>query len=270
MRQKASELRLGNFLLSAPAGHILFRLLPVEPYRDLMIGLLARDLARKYPGETLLDVGANIGDTAAIMATYSTSPMVLVEPSDFYTTFLKENASGFPNCTTIHKCLVSANASERGVLTHVGGTAKFERLVAGPAVECKPLAEIAGDRPRLIKIDTDGFDLSIIAASLDFLAAKHPCLVFENDPYDAETLSMANQVVTDLAGAGYRYFVIFDSAGRHVLSTSELSAVLDLNRFWHKRLTAPDAGHCFEQNVVCIPEADQDVFDSLTEYYRSY
>ena len=92
-RQTSIELRVGNFLLSAPSGHILAQVQATQPFRDLAIGLVARELARKYPGETFVDIGANIGDTAAVMATYSPSPIIAVEPSDFYHPFLMKNVT---------------------------------------------------------------------------------------------------------------------------------------------------------------------------------
>src|SRR5258708_6065145 len=65
------QLRVGDFTLDAPSNHILLRLQPVQPYRDLAVGVTARELARKYPGATFVDIGANIGDTAALMATFA-------------------------------------------------------------------------------------------------------------------------------------------------------------------------------------------------------
>lgn len=120
-KQTTIQLRVGDYVLSAPSNHILARLQPRQPYRDLAIGLVARELARKYPGETLVDVGANIGDTAAIMATYSPSPKILVEPSDFYQGFLRENAARIPNIVQIHQVLVSGREQEQGTLVHWGG-----------------------------------------------------------------------------------------------------------------------------------------------------
>ena len=125
-KQTVVQLRVGDFTLNAPSNHILNRLLSIQPYRDLAIGIVARELARKYPGETLVDIGANIGDTAAIMATYSPSPKILVEPSTFFMGFLRENASRIPNVVQIHQTLVSGNHGERGILVHGGGTARFE------------------------------------------------------------------------------------------------------------------------------------------------
>jgi hypothetical protein len=109
--QSDREIRIGNFLLTTPGNHILFRLRSAQPFRDQAVGIIAGELAHRYPGKSLVDIGANIGDTAAMMATHSPSPIILVEPSEFYGRFLRENASRIPNTTSIHQVIVSGKQS---------------------------------------------------------------------------------------------------------------------------------------------------------------
>ena len=92
-----------------------------------------------------------------------------MEPSDFYQGFLRENAVRIPNIVQIHQVLVSGREQEQGTLVHWGGR-RWGSLIAGAGtwVDCMRLAEIADGQTRLIKIDTDGFDLPILAASLGF------------------------------------------------------------------------------------------------------
>jgi FkbM family methyltransferase len=93
----------------------------------------------------LVDVGANIGDTAAIMATYSPSPIVLVEASEFYCRFLRNNVARIPNRTSIHQTLVSGRPREEGTLKHVGGTARFDTIAGSESwIDCKRLSDVAG------------------------------------------------------------------------------------------------------------------------------
>ncbi len=190
-QQSTTRLQIGSFLLTVPSGHILTKIQKSQPLRDLAIGITARELSKKYPTQTFVDIGANIGDTAAIMATYSPNPIIAVEPSDFYYAFLTENSRRIPTVSQIHHVMISPNAQERGVLVHKGGTAQFERLDGSNRWNrCKPLGEVAGQQAKFIKIDTDGFDLSIIAGSVSFLADNLPCLYYEECLTDEVSLAL--------------------------------------------------------------------------------
>jgi len=268
--QTKRELRVGKFELAAPSNHILFRLQETQPYRDLVIGILAGELAKKYPGETLVDIGANIGDTAALMATYSGSPLILVEASDFYCGFLRENAARFPNTTTIVQTFISANNREEGILRHAGGTARFEKVEgSGAFVNCRRLADVAGDA-RLIKIDTDGFDMAILSASLDYLAQQRPCLVYENEVRDEDTLTAANQLLQNLYQGGYRSFALFDDSGLHIASTTDLQILYDLNAYLFAVSSWGTERGLNGYDVLAAPAGDEDVLAGVTAQYRNF
>jgi hypothetical protein len=51
--------------------------LKLQPYRDLCIGISAKYISVKYPNKAIIDIGANIGDTAAIIATYAQNNVYL-------------------------------------------------------------------------------------------------------------------------------------------------------------------------------------------------
>ena len=270
-QQSATDIRIGKFVLSAPSNHILFRLQPVQPHRDLAVGILAGELQRKYPGQPLVDVGANIGDTAAIMATYSESPLVLIEPSEFYGRFLRNNVERLPNRTTIHPVMISANTREQGVLMHTGGTARFEAVSGGENwIDCKRLADLTDERPCLIKIDTDGFDLPILEGSLDYLEQAKPCLFYENEVSDEKSREAANRAISSLRKIGYHYFAVFDDSGLHLVSTTEPDILYGLNEYLHKVRTAPAERDLYNYDVLCATQMDADVFAGVTEYYRKY
>jgi FkbM family methyltransferase len=217
-----------------------------------------------------VDIGANIGDTAAVMASYAPNPKILVEPSDFYCNFLRRNAARIPNVAQIHQVLISSREREMGMLVHGGGTARFETGAGTNTWECKQLANIADESTRFIKIDTDGFDVPILAASLDFLTQRQPCLFYENAVPTPEALVASNRLLGDLAEVGYRYFAVFDDAGLHLVSTSDLSLLRDLNRYLFKSLTGPRPRDLYNWDVLCLPAADEDVFVAVTDYYRRY
>jgi len=270
--QTAIELQVGNFLLRAPSAHVLAQVQATQPFRDLAIGLVAREIARKYPGETLLDIGANIGDTAALIATYSSSPIIAVEPSDFFHPFLVKNAARIPSIVQVHKAMVSGQAREQGVLIPRGGTAQFERLArSNQYVDCKSLEQVADGCTRFIKIDTDGFDVPILASSMTFLAKRLPCLYYEVEGLtDAHALESADRVIEELSNIGYQFFVVFDDIGLHLVSTTDIGVVRNLNRYLLKVLSAAEERALYNYDVLCLPASDEDIFKAVTAFYANY
>ena len=137
-------------------------------------------------------------------------------------------------------------------------------------MDCKQLVDVADGQTRLIKIDTDGFDVPILSASLDFLAQRRPCLYYENIVRDEETLFAADRLVTDLVGIAYRFFAVFDDAGLHLISTTDPEMLKSLNRYLYKMLTGPERGYLHNYDVLCLPAEDADVFAAVNDYYRQY
>src|SRR5438067_8208755 len=70
-RQKLRPVNIGDFEIEAPANHPVFESQKTQPYRDLNVGISAKFAGRKYPDSSIIDIGANIGDTAAMIATHA-------------------------------------------------------------------------------------------------------------------------------------------------------------------------------------------------------
>lgn len=120
-RQGTITVRIGDFNLLMPSAHPLPQLRESQPYRDVCVGIAAKYLGAKYPGAAILDIGANVGDSAARMATYCRNDLILVEPSPFFGRYLEKNVSRFPNKCTVEKVFISPEATVRGRLVHWGG-----------------------------------------------------------------------------------------------------------------------------------------------------
>jgi hypothetical protein len=70
------------------------------------------------------------------------------------------------------------------------------------------------DTPGLLKIDTDGFDLKILATASRYLARQRPVLFIEFDPYFIEKSGDSPQSLRELLiPAGYGPALIYDHLG---------------------------------------------------------
>ena len=61
------QVRVENYLLWANGEHVIERLLTSHKYYSRNLARLAKYIEHKYANYAIIDVGANIGDTAALV-----------------------------------------------------------------------------------------------------------------------------------------------------------------------------------------------------------
>jgi len=208
--------RVGAVELELPLSHELPFYQHDHPSYDRQLGPIAAEL-----GGPVVDIGANVGDSAAAIRAMSEVPILCVEGDPAFLMLLDRNARAIGG-VEIERALVEAPA--RGRVESRAGTS---RVVAGdePLVS-KPLAQILDEhpafaRPALIKLDTDGMDVPILFASLPLLERLRPVLFFEYDPH----LGADSEIFERLGGVGYATADWYENTGEHV-ATVELPAHL--------------------------------------------
>lgn len=267
--QKTAQLTCGAFTIDAPEKHLLFNLQSCQPYRDLCVGITAKYITEKYPDAHIVDIGANIGDTAAIIATYTCNPLILVEGSSYFFRFLESNASKLPNHVTLRNELVSNGEPTSGSFSYWGGTASFhERAGTGETVATQRLSSIANDKTRFVKIDTDGYDFAILLDGMNWIAAQKPAVLFENQIRNDSDFVAANDVFMRLGDSGYSVFVVWDDAGMHLVTTGDRSVLFDLNRYLFKVFEREQHRSIYNYDVLCVHRDDEDVGQQVSEWFR--
>ena len=195
------------------------------------------ELARGLGHEdfSMIDVGANIGDSAKQVRAAQPSAWVLcVEGDPHYLPFLRHNVRDDPQVVIEASLLMPddspvANVSPR----RSRGTTRFqESSTSGslPLLSVRALPDrLAGLPPvRLIKSDTDGFDTVLVPALAASFAETRPLLFFEydealsrqaGDPVPAATL-------TRLVELGYATVAVWDNFGTALGHTDLADAAL--------------------------------------------
>lgn len=176
--------RVGGTDLLLPLSHELPFYRHDHPLYDRAIGHIAAEA-----GGPIVDIGANVGDTAAEMRAQTDAPILCIESDDRFFSLLERNAPQLEPVELEHTAVESE----------------------------KPLARILEEHPlfaepALVKIDTDGMDVPIILANLDFLARVRPVLFFEYDPHFGAT----PDVFERLREIGYRTMDVYENTGELV------------------------------------------------------
>jgi FkbM family methyltransferase len=197
--------RIGAVELELPLSHELPFYRNDHPEYGEAVGRIAAEL-----GGPVVDVGANVGDTAAIVRAHADVPILCIEGDDRFFAILQRNATRFDRPIELEHAYVDAPAwaaVERG-----RGTA---RVVAGQGrLRSRTLGAILDDHsafaePALLKLDTDGMDVSILLAELELLGRLRPALFFEYDPH----LGALPIVFERLRGLGYRDAHVYENTG---------------------------------------------------------
>jgi FkbM family methyltransferase len=181
-------------------------------------------------GGPVVDIGANVGDTAAIVRAYTDAPILCIEGEDRFFELLRRNAALLEPPPELEHAFVAAGTL-RGRVVAAAGTA---RVVAGEGdVPARPLGEILADhpafaRPRLLKLDTDGMDVPILLAELELLGSLRPVLLFEYDPH----LGAGTGVFDSLRTIGYERAYVWENTGEPAgaLRLDDTAAVGDVHR----------------------------------------
>lgn len=229
--------RIGRFELDIPLSHELPRYRTLFPLYDGAIGPLARAVWEAFPESSVVDIGANVGDTAAAIRSASPAPILCVEGSDAFFALLGRNAARLGADVTLERTLVGrSRATLRGVVQAAGGTARIVEDAGAPGLAVEPLADVLARHPelpapKLVKIDTDGFDCPIVEASTAVWERFRPVLFFEYDPefYGAWDPQPMFAALRDL---GYGHGLVYDNFGElaGALSLADLPAIDALHR----------------------------------------
>ena len=246
------EFPVANYTLTLPSDHPLIALLDPtsprhQPYREAGLIRLVQALQKLGRGGTIIDVGANVGDSCAIIHRLSTLPILCLEASDFFFPYLEQNISRhFADRAIARQAFVLAEPGDTPAgLYHVAGTAKAVDQPcseSGGALAMSEVLDLAGSTA-LLKVDVDGLDLGLVSAVLAHGQPRYP-IYFELELI-GQTLDQiradgarAQMLFRQAAAAGYGNAYLWDDAGRFYgrLDTGDAGALANvLNYMAHCR-----------------------------------
>lgn len=256
--------QIAGFDLEIPLSHELPSYRLAFPEYGTNLGRLASAVASKYPEASAVDIGANVGDTAAVMRDASWSgPILCIEGDERFFHVLERNAARIPGLY-LERTLVGRSsetieatlATEKGsghVVTAQGSRLRIESLEAVLArwPSLPP--------PRLVKIDTDGFDCAIVEGAAGVWAWLRPVLFFEYDPAYLPAGFEPLRFFHGLRAVGYDRALVYENRGDFVLSLGlgETSLLEEVHHFFSGR------GHDRYADIALFPDADRDLADSF-------
>jgi FkbM family methyltransferase len=210
--------------LTLPLSHPLPIYRAKHPMYDANLAPIAAALLARDPEMTVIDVGANVGDSATALALVGEFPIVCVEGEPAYLRFLRLNTRSMP-WVSIAPTFIGDGELLGNIRVH-RGTARIQRSSFGSSLPSSTLESLEQGHPpasktRLVKIDTDGMDFSIIEQNLPWLSSHRSAIYFEYDP------GLAGMREGDLErfwehvrNAGYAAALLFRNTGEFATAIS--------------------------------------------------
>ena len=255
---------LGTYNLRLPLSHELPFYRRKFPDYATNLGKVSFHVRRKYPDLTMIDIGANIGDSVAIVHSYSDHPVLCLEGEPRFFQLLKENTRNLPTVESEQTFIGAPGDHVDSIDAHRGNAQVLLGPKPGGASICT-LTEALARHPRfanakLLKIDAEGFDCRIIAAEIKLLKVHKPILFFEYYPKCSELVGQkAFPVFTTLSSLGYSIILIYKNVGSYFMSLAldQVDALEDVHNF-----ISNQDGFC---DVVAFHTEDLDIAINLRD-----
>jgi FkbM family methyltransferase len=264
------DYNLNDHDIKIPLSHALPTILSKYPNYASNLARVASCIQEKYEYLSIIDIGANIGDSVFILRKNVFCPILCIEGDEIFFNILKMNTASSEN-VFIEKVFVGdADKRTNQELVVVAGTAHFEDSNS-ETTHFKKLSSVLSEYPqfqnaKMLKIDTDGFDLLIIRGSVDFLQLAKPVIFFEYDPF---LLSKQNDdglsIFPLLQSLGYCAVTAYDNFGRYIISLPliELEQIEDLHKYLLGRSD-------FYYDLCIFHQEDLDVQNRLRKVEASF
>jgi FkbM family methyltransferase len=227
----------------------------------------------------VVDVGANIGDTAIKMA-YSNDCLeyICIEAdSNFY----KDLVENIKTLKIIKPELKIRTANEyigqdNDNVSLIDGTHGSKRSVTDlGSIKSLGLADlfrkfnISEKKLSLIKSDVDGCDWDVIQSSFTLLK-NLPYIYFECFYQNIEQLNNFKITISDLFNKGYTNFSFFDNYGQHICCENNLKNIYELLDYIKRQNFSKSTRTIFYYDILAFSEKEKEKTKKIIIDYNNY
>jgi FkbM family methyltransferase len=216
------RVKVGQKYLYMKAAHQLPVLKRHHPHYDTALPRLCSFLKEKQGYLTLIDVGANIGDTVSLVTDKVSGKFLCIEGDRQYFDFLLLNTKDIPNVVCEHVLVSDEETLSKVSLVGIGGTSYVaahspdeDNYYSTTTVD--KLLENHQDfcQANILKVDTDGYDYKVLRGCTKLINQSRPVLYFELSPW--HLLSLGGEqplsIFEHLFQLGYSQALFYDNLG---------------------------------------------------------
>ena len=175
----------------------------------------------------IIDVGANCGDTAAIIRSHTNLPILCIEGDYELYTLLVKNMRQCPDVTLVNTYIgevtgpVTVKIERKGWNNTLIPSKASDAWIQVVRLDDLSHAWFENRRIGLIKVDTEGFDVPILFGAKKLLQSSQPIIVFEYNRDNMDAISESGmRVFSYLASLDYESLMVYDNYGRYFITTT--------------------------------------------------
>ncbi|MBS1515074.1 MAG: FkbM family methyltransferase [Bacteroidetes bacterium] len=254
--------KLWNYYVKIPFSHNLPVVIVSNKNYNTNLPRISTYIDSKYPSPSLIDIGANIGDTAALLRSFVDFPIMCIEGDNNYYNLLKINTSNINGIKHIKSFLGEHNEEINAVIQTERGTGTISNT-KNSSIQTKKLDTIICENSefknaKLLKIDTDGFDFKIMKGATELLQNTKPVIFTE---FDQNLMKQINEDYNDMFAFfkkyNYEYIIFYDNFGDYLLSINinETEKIEDITSYFDNRNTDKFCDICV------FHKDDKDIFE---------
>ncbi|MES2005960.1 MAG: FkbM family methyltransferase [Bacteroidota bacterium] len=269
------KVQVGNFPIYLPGNNPHISTYTFRPDANNLLGILAAQVAPKYPDMHLIDIGANVGDTAAVVKTNVDIPVIAIEGDPISFQYLERNTQQFRGMTLIKEFLGEEKQTIHVNLEKTGwNTTLIPTKNTGQEISLKTLDEVLVEYKvmdvtiKVLKIDCEGFDTIILRGSGDLLLKHKPVLFFEYNRVNMDAIKEDGlSTLFALERFGYKSVIFFDNYGRYMLTTPISQHELIRELHYYSEDSISQIGYF---DVCLFHENDADIAKKFTQRVAGY
>lgn len=216
---------IAGFTLKIPYSSSIDRLIDSHPLYSRNLNRLVVFVQKYFPAATLIDVGANIGDTVALVRSLSNIPILCIEGEKHFFDCLRDNMKQFKDIETVY-CFLGEEDGISSFRRIGSDTSLYLESSLGDNLEIQKLDTCLKNKrgfidAKVFKIDTDGFEMKILRGASEYILRAKPTLFLEFSPPHYQLAGENPLALFDLlASFGYKCVLIYDFKGLLVTCVS--------------------------------------------------
>lgn len=239
MRGEPFEYQVGNYILLFPPGHALPAMQERSPEYGHMLTRLAEALQKFKDTYSVIDVGANVGDSTAFIKTGADVPVYCIEGHKPYLEYLSRNVIQWNNVEVFSAFVSDTRGTSNSMsIEENQGTIRLMGAKGSFAASFITLDQFVNEHTpaqaaKLLKIDTDGYDLRVLTGGIRYIKKTKPVIFFEYVKIYWERKEDGLLMLKRLRKLGYYYSLFYDCFGELVMATNldDVNAIESLDDY---------------------------------------
>ncbi len=268
----SNKVKVGQFIIEMPSINPLIKVYQSNPLFNSELTRIVEIVFNKYNALACVDVGANTGDTAALIKSFNDSLHVICIEGDSDTfKYLKSNTKQFKDVSIYNKYLgereeiITVNIEKKGwnstIINTKNGSDNIQLTTLSSILLKNHYANIKN--LKFLKIDTEGFDTIILRGAIEYIKIANPIIYLE---YNRDNMDAINEkgldTLLNLSLLGYEKILFFDDNGRFIIDT-ELSNIKLIEKM-HRYVNGKTA-KMYYYNICLIHKVDKDIAIKIIE-----